>query len=229
VSRYIAHGPVRLAALNERFRQAARRWPGLSDVLHDRLGRQTHRASMHLAMLHLPRVEKRRACAGHPLDVASESWSIPALADEVSGIRQQAWQFACGHGVPDDRLADLRLAISDSRQQRRPHAFRTRDYPGTVTLGIHIEPEHFADVVVRDDGIGMSPRSDSPGLGLGLSLIERVADETERRRPDDAVSLRPGLRSLPAVPVGTRQSERAMRGRHPDWASESVPWIRRRV
>lgn len=59
VSRYLAHGPVSVAALDTRFKHAARRWPGLSDVLHDRLARQTHRASMHLAMLHLPRVEDR--------------------------------------------------------------------------------------------------------------------------------------------------------------------------
>ena len=59
MSRYLAHGDVSLAALDSRFRQAIRRWPGLSDVLHDRLGRQTHRASMHVAMLHLPRVEDR--------------------------------------------------------------------------------------------------------------------------------------------------------------------------
>lgn len=59
VSRYLAHGAVGLAALDLRFRQATHRWPGLTDVLHDRLGRQTHRASMHLAMLHMPRVEDR--------------------------------------------------------------------------------------------------------------------------------------------------------------------------
>lgn len=59
VSRYLAHGPVTLAELGSRFRAAARRWPGLSDVLLDRLARQTHQASMHLAMLHLPRVEDR--------------------------------------------------------------------------------------------------------------------------------------------------------------------------
>ncbi len=57
VSRYMAHGRASVAVLDDRFRRAARRWPGLSDSLHDRLGRQTHRASMHLAMLHLPRVE----------------------------------------------------------------------------------------------------------------------------------------------------------------------------
>jgi CRP/FNR family cyclic AMP-dependent transcriptional regulator len=59
VSRYMAHGPVSLATLDDRFRRASARWPGLADVLHDRLGQQTHRASMHLAMLHLPRVEER--------------------------------------------------------------------------------------------------------------------------------------------------------------------------
>jgi len=59
VSRYRAHGPVSLAAIDDHFRQAARRWPGLADFLHDCLGRQTHRASMHLAMLHQPRVEDR--------------------------------------------------------------------------------------------------------------------------------------------------------------------------
>lgn len=59
VSRYLAHGEVSLAELGSRFRQAARRWPGLSDVLLDRLARQTHQASMHLAMLHLPRIEDR--------------------------------------------------------------------------------------------------------------------------------------------------------------------------
>jgi CRP/FNR family cyclic AMP-dependent transcriptional regulator len=59
VSRYLAHGEVVVAVLDGRFRQAARRWPGLLDVLHDRLGQQTHRASMHLAMLHLPRAEDR--------------------------------------------------------------------------------------------------------------------------------------------------------------------------
>ena len=59
VSRYLAHGVVTVAELGARFRHAARRWPGLSDVLLDRLARQTHRASMHLAMLHLPRIEDR--------------------------------------------------------------------------------------------------------------------------------------------------------------------------
>jgi CRP/FNR family transcriptional regulator, cyclic AMP receptor protein len=59
VSRYVAHGRAVLAVLDGRFTQAARRWPALATLLHDRLGRQTHRASMHLALLHQPRAEDR--------------------------------------------------------------------------------------------------------------------------------------------------------------------------
>jgi CRP-like cAMP-binding protein len=59
VSRYVAHGEVDLVALDGRFREAARRWPGLSDALHETLARQAHRSSMQLAVLHLPRAEDR--------------------------------------------------------------------------------------------------------------------------------------------------------------------------
>ena len=59
MSRYLAHGEVSLVAINARFGQTARQWPGIADVLHERLGRQTHRASMHAAMLHFPRVDDR--------------------------------------------------------------------------------------------------------------------------------------------------------------------------
>ena len=59
ISSYRTHGDALLAALDSPFRSAARRWPQLSDVLLDRLARQTHRASMHLAVLHIPRAEDR--------------------------------------------------------------------------------------------------------------------------------------------------------------------------
>jgi CRP/FNR family transcriptional regulator, cyclic AMP receptor protein len=58
-SSYQAHGQASLAVIESRFRTAARRWPQLSDVLHDRLARQTHRASMHLAILHIARADDR--------------------------------------------------------------------------------------------------------------------------------------------------------------------------
>jgi CRP/FNR family transcriptional regulator, cyclic AMP receptor protein len=59
VSGYLAHGRASVAPLDDRFLRATARWPRLAAVLHDRLAQQTHRTSMHLAMLHLPRVEER--------------------------------------------------------------------------------------------------------------------------------------------------------------------------
>jgi CRP/FNR family transcriptional regulator, cyclic AMP receptor protein len=58
-STYRTHGEALLAVIEEHFRAGARRWPQLSDVLHDRLARQAHRASMHLAILHMGRAEDR--------------------------------------------------------------------------------------------------------------------------------------------------------------------------
>ena len=59
ISSYAAHGLASLAVIDDQFRAAARRCPELSDALLDRLARQTHRASMHLAMLHIARAEDR--------------------------------------------------------------------------------------------------------------------------------------------------------------------------
>ncbi len=45
-------------------------------------------------------------------------------------------------------------------------------------------------VYVADDGIGMVPRFDSPGLGLGIPLISRLTDGFEvRSRPEGGTEL----------------------------------------
>jgi serine/threonine-protein kinase RsbW/stage II sporulation protein AB (anti-sigma F factor) len=117
--------------------------------------------------------------------VSHASWSISAVADEVTGVRQAAVGFAAANGVPDALLGDLRLAISEAVTNAVVHAFRHREQPGTVTVSVDVRPYDMAVVVVRDDGMGMSRRSDSPGLGLGLALIASLADQVEHRSPPD--------------------------------------------
>lgn len=56
---YDVYRPVRLAVLDDRFRLAARRWPGLHDVIRAQMAHQARRASRSLAILQLPRVEDR--------------------------------------------------------------------------------------------------------------------------------------------------------------------------
>ena len=56
---HLAREPVTLALLDDRFLVAARRWPGLHQVVAAQQARQVRRASRHLAALGLPRVEDR--------------------------------------------------------------------------------------------------------------------------------------------------------------------------
>jgi CRP-like cAMP-binding protein len=65
---------VSLAGIEGNVRQAARRWPGIADFLHDRLARQTHHASTHLAMVHLPRVEERLIALFADLAERLDTW-----------------------------------------------------------------------------------------------------------------------------------------------------------
>lgn len=39
-------------------------------------------------------------------------------------------------------------------------------------------------VIVRDEGKGIAPRPDSPGLGLGLPLIASLAESVQLRREE---------------------------------------------
>jgi anti-sigma regulatory factor (Ser/Thr protein kinase) len=119
--------------------------------------------------------------AGHGFSVASASGSIRAVAEEIPGVRHAAVQFAAANGVPERLLEDVRLAISEAMTNAVIHAFRSRQQLGTITVSVDVRADETAEVIVRDDGIGMSPRSDSPGLGLGLSLIARLADQVEHR------------------------------------------------
>ena len=81
------------------------------------------------------------------------------------------------------------MAISEAVSNAVIHAFRTQDLPGTVTVTVDVTSDQFVEAVVRDDGMGMSARGDSPGLGLGLGLIASVADTVEQRLPADGVGL----------------------------------------
>ena len=119
--------------------------------------------------------------------MASASWSIPALAEEVVSVRHAAVEFARGEGVSNPPLEDLRLAISEAVTNAVIHAFRAQAGQGTVTVTVDVTLNELVEAVVRDDGIGMSSRGDSPGLGLGLGLIASVADAVEARLPANGV------------------------------------------
>jgi anti-sigma regulatory factor (Ser/Thr protein kinase) len=134
----------------------------------------------------------------------SESWTAPASAQSVAQLRQAVGDFAYEHGVPEPLLSDIRLAVSEAVTNAVVHAYRGRAH-GTVIASVTMRDLVWVEVRVSDDGSGMAPRNDSPGIGLGLPLIRHLSDQFEHRRPPDGVGTELWMRFRRA-PSGTRDA-----------------------
>ena len=97
-------------------------------------------------------------------------------------MRHAVEDYATAHEVPQPPLEDLKLAVTEAVSNAVLHAFRS-SAPGTVTVRMDVAVAESVTLTVRDDGEGMSPRVDSPGLGMGLPLISALATSTEVRTP----------------------------------------------
>ena len=105
---------------------------------------------------------------------------MPASPAAVPGMRRAVVDFAQLHGVGDP--PDIALAVSEAITNAVLHGYRD-GASGEVRVVACIEPDRLV-VVVRDYGVGMSPHPNSPGLGLGLSVIGRLTTEMNIERPD---------------------------------------------
>jgi anti-sigma regulatory factor (Ser/Thr protein kinase) len=85
----------------------------------------------------------------------------------------------------DDRavLSDIALAVTEAATNVVLHAYRDREEPGGLMIEVERVDDHVS-ISVRDEGTGLAPRVDSPGLGLGLGLIAQVADSADVRAPE---------------------------------------------
>jgi anti-sigma regulatory factor (Ser/Thr protein kinase) len=114
-----------------------------------------------------------RASESHELVLAARP-DAPAVA------RRTAADFVRHQGAGADVAHAVELAVSEAVSNVVVHAYAGSDDPGVVRL----ELERTGDgvmILVADAGKGMSPRPDSPGLGLGLPLIGRLADSYDVR------------------------------------------------
>jgi serine/threonine-protein kinase RsbW len=103
--------------------------------------------------------------------------SFPADQGAPRVARRAVDEFLRAHGADPTRLSDVLLAVSEVVTNCVVHGYRERP-GGRVAL----EARHTGDSVVlsvADQGTGMRPRLDSPGLGLGLPLVGRVADRVD--------------------------------------------------
>jgi len=97
---------------------------------------------------------------------------ILAVPASVPTIRHDAVAFAVACGAGQDVQAAVALAVTEATTNAVVHAYLGTE-PGQ--LRVVGEPAEEALVLrVIDDGRGMQPRHDSPGLGLGLPTIGKL-------------------------------------------------------
>ncbi|MGN6377886.1 MAG: ATP-binding protein [Gaiellales bacterium] len=103
-----------------------------------------------------------------------------AVPDSVPAVRQMLRELLDKLDVSGERAEEIMLAVNEACANAVVHA-----YPG-MNGHIDVVAEDYEGalvVVVRDAGVGMTPRVDSPGLGVGLPMIAMIADSVQIDRP----------------------------------------------
>jgi serine/threonine-protein kinase RsbW len=127
-----------------------------------------------------------------------QSW--PARPEHVGAARRAASAAAQRAGAENAVLDAVRLAVSEAVSNVVVHGYRHAGR-GEFTMSVTWEDNRL-QVTVRDHGCGMQPRMDSPGAGLGLPLIARLADSFSVSEPADGgteLSMTFPLRELAAA------------------------------
>jgi PAS domain S-box-containing protein len=97
----------------------------------------------------------------------------------VAELRRGVADFASAHGADQDAINNMTLAVSEAVTNAIIHAFVGRER-GRVALTAEAG-EGCVLVRVLDDGRGMTPHPESPGLGLGLTMMASMATRCDIR------------------------------------------------
>lgn len=111
---------------------------------------------------------------------------VAPLAENIGAVRRDVQDCATQVGAADPE--GIALAVSEAMTNAVIHA-----YTDVARQDIEVAVEVTADAVVvtvADSGRGMQPRSDSPGLGLGLPLIASLTQRFDvEQRPEGGTRL----------------------------------------
>jgi anti-sigma regulatory factor (Ser/Thr protein kinase) len=141
--------------------------------------------------------------------VASFRRAYPALPESVPRARAELTEFARRAGASADCVDAVRLAASEAVTNAVLHAYPPGpacEHPIQVCASF---VEDGLSVLVADDGGGLRPPShQTGGLGLGLVIIARLADDFQLvSRGSGGTELRMGFK-LAAGKYGAERQER---------------------
>jgi anti-sigma regulatory factor (Ser/Thr protein kinase) len=141
---------------------------------------------------------------------------LPAEPKSASLARRAVLGALRGIAVDRDAVG---IVVSEAVTNAVLHAYRDRDRdrPGRVHVSARLDDDG-VQVAIDDDGLGMRPRIDSPGVGLGLPLMGDLADRVEvySRGPGTRIAARfclmgpAGPHGLPLARHVTGRAERRM-------------------
>lgn len=101
-----------------------------------------------------------------------------AAEPEAAGrARRAAVALAFELGASPEARDSIAVAVTEAVANVVVHAYRAGG-DGLVEVALRGDDDCL-EVIVSDTGVGMHPRDDSPGLGLGLGLIATLADQFE--------------------------------------------------
>ncbi|HWD70184.1 MAG TPA: ATP-binding protein [Solirubrobacteraceae bacterium] len=110
----------------------------------------------------------------HDLRLRLELLSVP---DSVRMIRSVLHTVTHADELDPDRMDDMRLAISEACNNVVLHAYPST--PGPLIFSLVVRGD-WIEAVVRDQGCGIRPGvARSRGLGMGVTLINALADRAE--------------------------------------------------
>ena len=124
--------------------------------------------------------------------------TVPARAENVAVVRHAVGGLGDALDIDDSILADVKLAVTEACTNVVVHAYPDGEGPLEVAAAVG---DDRLSIAIRDEGRGMLPRADSPGLGLGLPLIATLAETLElgNETPEHGAEVRMTFRLHAAV------------------------------
>jgi anti-sigma regulatory factor (Ser/Thr protein kinase) len=99
-----------------------------------------------------------------------------ATPGSIAVVRNQMAALARDCGLDERAVDDVKIAVSEAATNALVHGYR--DGPGRIRVEATIGDGELL-IAIRDQGDGLRPRSDSPGLGMGLPLIASLTTRLE--------------------------------------------------
>lgn len=110
-------------------------------------------------------------------------WSFEATREAPGKGRRAVREFAMPAQPTEHALGSIAVCVSEAMTNVVMHAYRDMDSPGQIDVEAELDGDSLT-VQISDQGHGLEPRLDSPGLGLGLPLIAQFAGSSDIASPE---------------------------------------------